>query len=123
MAIAIDNQIQKILNRLRSSQLVHFFRWWQSELLEYSWKRAGQPGELVRLVATEGDKEPPKHRYARTVATQSWETHPNSGDWYPVYNKPASLFEWLHRERPSGTILLVALGVGYFSISRRRPKH
>ena len=24
---------------------------WQSELLEYSWKKVGQPGELIRLVA------------------------------------------------------------------------
>ena len=80
---------------------------WQAELLEYSWKRAGQEGELVRLVATDGRGDLPRHRYAQSVATQTWATHPNTGDWYPIYNKPASLLEWLYRDRPFGTVLLV----------------
>lgn len=80
---------------------------WQSDLLEYSWKQAGQEGELVRLVASDGRKKLPQHRHAQTIATQPWETHPNTGDWYPVYNKPASLLEWLYRDRPFGTVLLI----------------
>jgi hypothetical protein len=82
------------------------FQQWQSELLEYSWKQAGQPGELIRLVAT--DKSTlPAHRYARTIATPSRQLDPTTGDDYAPYNKPAGLFHWLSTERPEGTVLLV----------------
>jgi hypothetical protein len=80
---------------------------WQAELLEYSWKRVGQEGELIRLVATDDPNGLPAHKHARTVITQPWTFHPNTGDFYPIYNKPASLFEWLNRERPYGTVLLI----------------
>lgn len=80
---------------------------WQSELLEYSWKQVGQPGELIRLVATEGYQKLPTHRYARSVATKSWQIHPVTGDDYAPYNKPASLLEWLETEQPDGTVLLL----------------
>ncbi len=80
---------------------------WQSELLEYSWKRVGQEGVLVRLVATERPDALPTHRHARCIATRPWDNHPESGDAYPVYNKPASLLEWVFRHRPEGTVLLL----------------
>ena len=48
---------------------------WQSELLEYSWKQVGQQGELVRLVATDGQQPLPTHRYAKTIATQPASTN------------------------------------------------
>jgi hypothetical protein len=80
---------------------------WQSELLEYSWGRVKQPGELVRLVAI-GPHEPlPRHRFARVSGTLPWSPHPYTGDVYPPYNKAASLLEWLFVERIEGTILLV----------------
>jgi hypothetical protein len=79
---------------------------WQSEFLEYSWKRVGQPGELIRLVATE-QRTLPAHRYARAIATPSWQVHPTSRDDYAPYNKPAGLLYWLRTERPEGTVLLV----------------
>lgn len=80
---------------------------WQSDLLEYSWKRAGQEGVLVRLVATKQPSALPAQKYARCVATQSFDVHPETGDFYPIYNKPASLLEWLYRDRPEGTVLLL----------------
>ena len=80
---------------------------WQSDLLEYSWKKVGQEGELVRLVATDDPNNLPRQKYARCVATQSWDVHPDTGDNYPIYNKPASLLEWAFRERPEGTVLLL----------------
>ncbi len=80
---------------------------WQSELLEYSWNRVGQPGELVRLVATDGSRRLPQHRHARSVATEPWQIHPVTGDDYAPYNKPASLLEWLRKEEPEGTVLLL----------------
>ncbi len=80
---------------------------WQSELLEYSWRKVGQEGNLVRLVATDDFENPPQHRYAQTVATSPRTVNPETGDEYVIYNKPASLLEWLHVEQPHGTVLLV----------------
>ena len=80
---------------------------WQSDLLEFSWKRAGQEGELVRLVATDEPDDLPVQKYARCVATTCWDTDPESGDVYPIYNKPASLLEWVYRDKPEGTVLLL----------------
>jgi len=80
---------------------------WQSELLEYSWGRVKQPGELVRLVAIGPHQPLPRHRFARVSGTLPWSPHPYTGDVYPPYNKAASLLEWLFVERIEGTILLV----------------
>ncbi len=82
------------------------FQQWQSELLEYSWHQAGQPGELIRLVATAGDTLP-AHRFARTIGTPLCQVDPLTGDDYAPYNKPASLLQWLRTERPDGTVLLL----------------
>ncbi|MEM6462750.1 MAG: PqqD family protein [Pseudomonadota bacterium] len=80
---------------------------WQADLLEYSWKRVNQPGQLVRLVATNEPQSLPTQQYARCVATTLWNTHPESGDNYPIYNKPASLLEWLYLYKPEGTVLFI----------------
>jgi hypothetical protein len=80
---------------------------WQSDLLEYSWKRAGQEGTLIRLVATDDPDKLPQQKYAECVATRLWDTHPDTGDAYPIYNKPASLLEWLFRDHPEGSVLLI----------------
>jgi hypothetical protein len=80
---------------------------WQSELLEYSWQKVGQPGELIRLVSTDDPSSLPEHEVARVVATRSWKIHPFTGDDFAPYNKPSSLLEWIYRERPWGTILLL----------------
>jgi hypothetical protein len=80
---------------------------WQSDLLEYSWKQVGQEGVLIRLVATDDPATLPQQKYAQCIATQPWNTHPDTKDAYPIYNKPASLLEWLFRDRPEGTVLLI----------------
>lgn len=80
---------------------------WQSELLEYSWKRVEQEGVLVRLVATDDPDNLPAHEHADCVATQCWDYDPDTKDFYPILNKPASLLEWVFREQPEGTVLLV----------------
>ncbi|MEL6817525.1 MAG: PqqD family protein [Pseudomonadota bacterium] len=80
---------------------------WQADLLEYTWKRVGQPGQLVRLVATNDPQNLPRQQYARCFATTPWNTHPRTGDNYPIYNKPASLLEWLYAEKPEGTVLFM----------------
>ena len=80
---------------------------WQCELLEHSWARVRQPGELVRLVANQPAPPPATHRHARVVATTPWSPHPYTGDIYPPYHKAAAILEWLFDEPVDGTILLV----------------
>lgn len=80
---------------------------WRAELLEYSWGRVRQPGELVRLTAVAPGEALPRHRLARVVPTMCWSPHPYTGDTYPPYNTAAALLEWLFTERIDGTILLV----------------
>ena len=80
---------------------------WQSDLLEFSWKRARQEGELIRLCATDEPDNLPAQKYAKCVATTLWDTHPDTGDAWPIYNKPASLLEWVYRDRPEGTVLIL----------------
>ncbi|MCZ6799604.1 MAG: hypothetical protein O7F12_03870 [Nitrospirae bacterium] len=80
---------------------------WQSDLLEYSWKETGQPGQLIRLVASSERDSLPVHRHAEVVATWPWEIHPLTGDHYVIYNKPASLSQWFARENLEGTILFI----------------
>ncbi|MCR9138465.1 MAG: PqqD family protein [Alphaproteobacteria bacterium] len=80
---------------------------WQSELLEHSWKSVGQEGALIRLVATNTPERLPPQKYAHSVATSLWDVHHTTGDSYPIYNKPASLLEWVFREKPEGTVLFL----------------
>jgi hypothetical protein len=80
---------------------------WQSELLAHSWVRAGQPGELVRLVASSSFAAPPCHPRVRDVKTTPWSPHPYTGDVYAPYNKAAALMEWLFVEPVEGTVLLL----------------
>jgi hypothetical protein len=83
---------------------------WKAELLEYSWGRINQPGELVRLVAHAPQDRLPRHRLARVASTMSWSPHPYTGDSYAPYNTAAALLEWLFTERIDGTVLLVEPG-------------
>ena len=82
----------------------------RSELCEYTWGRARQPGELVRLVAAGPGEATPRHRLARVVRTLCWSPHPYNGDSYGAYDTPASLLEWLVTERVDGTVLLLEPG-------------
>jgi hypothetical protein len=67
----------------------------------------GQEGVLIRLIATDDPANLPAQKYANCVATTPWNVHPDTGDSYPIYNKPASLLEWVFRERPEGTVLIL----------------
>ncbi|HEY0707354.1 MAG TPA: PqqD family protein [Polyangia bacterium] len=80
---------------------------WQSQLLAHSWVRAGQPGELVRLVASTSSDVAPCHPRARDVKTTPWSPHPYTGEVYAPYNKAAALMEWLFVEPVEGTVLLL----------------
>ena len=80
---------------------------WQALLLEYSWKEVNQPGELIRLVATGDRSHLPTALHAKIVPTWPWDIHPLTGDRYVIYNKPASLSQWLTTEKPEGTVLFI----------------
>ncbi len=80
---------------------------WQSDLLEYTWNQVGQEGVLIRLVATDKPDQLPQQKHAHSFATDLWDVHPDTGDAYPIYNKPASLLEWVFKDRPDGTVLIL----------------
>jgi hypothetical protein len=79
----------------------------QRRLLEFSWHRAGQPGELVHLLAAALAEPPPARGLARVITTTPWRHHPYTGDFYPAYDSAAAVLEWLFDDRPGGTVLLV----------------
>ena len=80
---------------------------WQSELLEYSWSRVNQAGELLRLVSCEAEEELPSHRHARVIRTRPSSVHPESGDQYIPYNRLFSFQQWLEEHNPEGTVLIL----------------
>lgn len=80
---------------------------WRAELVEYSWRRLRQPGELIRLVPMAPGQAAPSHLAARVVETLAWNPHPYTDDAYAGYELPAAVQEWLFRERVEGTVLLL----------------
>ncbi len=80
---------------------------WRAELLEFSWRRVDQTGELVRLISSNPGAELPEHRQAHTVRTLPWNPHPYTRDPFAGYDLPASLLEWLYRRPVDATVLLV----------------
>lgn len=77
---------------------------WQSELLEYSWARVQQPGEMVRLVCAPPDAELPRHQHARVIPIA--EPSDRTGG-YLAFERLFSLRDWLEQERPSGSVLIL----------------
>lgn len=80
---------------------------WQAELLEYSWGRVRQPGELVHLVSKGPNTRPSQLNHAHVVETLNWSPHPYTEDDYPRYNIAASLLEWQFVEPVDGAVLLL----------------
>jgi hypothetical protein len=78
---------------------------WQCELLEYSWLRARQPGELLRLVAGPEEEAPlPGHEAARVV--RMGDPGGRAGG-YLAFERLFMLQEWLEAEQPRGSVLLI----------------
>jgi hypothetical protein len=80
---------------------------WQFELLEHTWRRAGQPGELVRLVACPNGETPAPSDVARVVTTTATNSHERAPKDYAGFNRLWSLHEWLTLEQPTGSILIL----------------
>ncbi|MFT7531455.1 MAG: prolyl 4-hydroxylase, partial [Gammaproteobacteria bacterium] len=69
--------------------------------------RINQPGKIVRLVACDESEELPEHRFMEVVRCQTTSHHPESGDYYPPYNRLFSLQEWLQNNDINGSILVI----------------
>jgi hypothetical protein len=83
------------------------YLWWQSVIFAHSFRKVEQPGKLVRLVASGKRNALPWDSKADTFYTRSMQTHPLTHDFYPPYNKPWSLHEWLSTTPPSDDIIYV----------------
>ncbi|CAI5512516.1 unnamed protein product [Closterium sp. Naga37s-1] len=70
---------------------------WQTLGLMYSFRRSGQPGKLVRLLACNEDmlKEYKGLDLAPTMVVPNWDHDPHNGDWYSAINKPVGVKYWL----------------------------
>ena len=77
---------------------------WQVELLEYSWKRARQPGKLLRLVTASTDAALPNHDYAEVIRIA--EPSDRAGG-YLAFERLFMLQDWLSTERPDGAVLIL----------------
>jgi len=80
---------------------------WQCRFQEHTWLRAGQPGELVRLVGCPNGETPPRHERARVVKTAGANSHPRASASHPGFNRLWSLQEWLATEHPEGLVLIL----------------
>ena len=77
---------------------------WQCELLEYTWKRAEQPGELIRLVTCPAGTELPQHDHAQVIRIA--EPSERTGG-YLAFERLFALRDWLESERPEGSVLII----------------
>ncbi len=81
---------------------------WQCELLEYTWKRAAQPGALLRLVTCEETVALPRHRHAevlRVAPTAGQDARRDLG--YKAFERLFALQHWMETARPEGTVLII----------------
>ena len=77
---------------------------WQCELLEYTWKRVKQPGSLIRLVTCPEGTPLPEHRHRRVVRIGPPRKQTRR---YVAYERLFALQDWLRRERPEGSVLIL----------------
>jgi hypothetical protein len=82
---------------------------WQTLALVYSHRRVGQPGPITRLLScsTEDLAKYDNLHLAPTHVVPSFKVHPDSGDWYPPYNKPLAIRHWLEFVRPKAEYIII----------------
>ncbi|KAI4375362.1 hypothetical protein MLD38_013242 [Melastoma candidum] len=88
------------LHTLFSVECQNYFDW-QTVGLIHSFKKAGQPGPITRLLSC-SDEEVKGYGgmdLAPTMVVPSMSRHPKTGDWYPAINKPAGLVHWLKHSK------------------------
>ncbi len=74
---------------------------WQSELLDASFARVGQPGRLVRLCSDDEDPSRPfdDSRFAEVVRFPSFMRNPRTDDFWGIANKINTMPLWLASDR------------------------
>ncbi|ESR60422.1 peptidyl serine alpha-galactosyltransferase [Citrus sinensis] len=79
---------------------------WQTVGLMRSFKKAGQPGPVTRLLScTDEDMKKYKGMHlAPTMEVPSMSRHPKTGDWYPAINKPAGIVHWLKHSKDAENV-------------------
>jgi hypothetical protein len=77
---------------------------WQCELLEHTWKRAEQPGELIRLITCPSGTTLPQHDHARVIHIA--EPSDRTGGYLP-FERLFALQDWLQSEQPDGSVLVI----------------
>lgn len=81
---------------------------WQLKLLSYTHQRVGQSGPLVFLLATPNKESSlDLGNHSQVIPSRLLSKHPVTGDFYPPYNKPASLLDYLSSVPPSDHIYLL----------------
>ncbi len=94
---------------------------WQTQLLLSSMEKVGQPGPLTQLIATKEKKTRPLIGNVSSFFTTPYSPHPITEDFYPPYNKPASLREWAHATPDKGeTLLIIDPDCVFFDSNRSR---
>lgn len=83
------------------------YQYWQTELLWESFKESKQPGNFLGLINSQS--ETPENKFSCPVlVTKPYSIHPVTNDDYPPYNKPASICQWLNKEKCyRGSVLLI----------------
>ncbi|XP_047960115.1 peptidyl serine alpha-galactosyltransferase-like [Salvia hispanica] len=79
---------------------------WQTVGLMHSFRKAGQPGPITRLLScTEQERKNYKGMdLAPTFEVPSMSLHPKTGDWYPAINKPAGVVHWLKHSKEAENV-------------------
>lgn len=79
---------------------------WQTVGLMQSFRKAGQPGPITRLLScTEQERKNYKGMdLAPTFEVPSMSLHPKTGDWYPAINKPAGVVHWLKHSKEAENV-------------------
>ena len=91
---------------------------WQVEFLAHTWNRAGQPGELLRLVGCPDGQRPAPAPHARVFTTSARNDHPDVDAPHPGFNRLWSLQEWLAVERPTGSVMILDSDMAFRSTAR-----
>ncbi|KAI3748113.1 hypothetical protein L6452_10993 [Arctium lappa] len=93
------------IHTLFSVECQNYFDW-QTVGLVHSFRKAGQPGPITRLLSCT-DEEKKSYRgmdLAPTFQVPSMSRHPKTGDWYPAINKPAGVVHWLKHSKDAQNV-------------------
>ncbi|XP_059641177.1 peptidyl serine alpha-galactosyltransferase [Cornus florida] len=93
------------IHTLFSVECQNYFDW-QTVGIMHSFKKAGQPGPITRLLSCtdEAKKVYRGMDLAPTLEVPSMSKHPKTGDWYPAINKPAGIVHWLKHSKDANNV-------------------